>query len=208
MKHRSHRLRNSIKGKWKMMTQVYADKSARPSSTEKMQVLMESMDKMAGKELPDTQTVADDSPMPPELQQKIMQYETVVREVLAIFGLNYDDMIRMDNKSPYAQAVAANPAILQQVALSENPVLSALKIAAAFQPYTQFVEKYGSKPDEIEAAIRKQVLAEMQNKAEEQASTHQEKSRRSAVFSGNGFGVSREGIGQAAALKDIFNGAL
>lgn len=113
-----------------------------------------------GKAAAGSETVADDGRFSAEKQQMIAASEAVIRPVLKMFGVDYDALIRMDGKSPYAMAVAAKPDVLQGVMGAENPVLAALQVATGYQPYAEFETKYGREPGEIKEKIRAEVLAE------------------------------------------------
>lgn len=108
-----------------------------------------------------SETISDDAEISEEKRQMIATVERLVRETLAIFGMDYDALIRMDGKSLYARVVSRRPEVLEAVMADANPVLAALKIAVGFQPYAEFVEKYGDEPEAIKKAIREEVLAEM-----------------------------------------------
>lgn len=111
------------------------------------------------------ETVADDGPVAAGARDAIARDEALVREVLAMVGVDYDALIAMDGQSPYAQAVAAKPTLVQDILTDERPVLAALKAAFAFKPVAEFTGKYGHGPDEIRANIRKEVMDEMQGDA-------------------------------------------
>lgn len=115
------------------------------------------------------ETLADDGEIAAGARDALARDEALVREVLGMVGVDYDALIVMDGQSPYAQAVAANPTLVQDILTDERPVLAALKAAFAFKPVAEFTGKYGSRPDEIRANIRKEVMAEMQGDASEAA---------------------------------------
>lgn len=112
------------------------------------------------------ETIADDIDLPPEVQTQIMQDESVVREALALFNVDYNALMAMDDTSAYGRAVQMNPQILDMIAASERPVLAALKVAVEFGPYVEFMNQYGDTPEAIKAAMRDEMLADM--KAEKQ----------------------------------------
>ena len=90
----------------------------------------------------------------------------MVRPLLALFDINYDDLVRLEpgeggNVSPYARAVNANPAVLERVFQSDRPVLAALQVALGFKPYAEFMDQYGEDPQSIRDAIRDEVKAEL-----------------------------------------------
>lgn len=113
-----------------------------------------------GKAAVGRETVADDGKISADKQQVIAASEAVVRPVLKMFGVDYDALIRMDGKSPYALAVDSQPDVLQGVLGAENPVLAALQVATGYQPYAEFSARYGKEPAEIKQNIRAEVLAE------------------------------------------------
>lgn len=113
------------------------------------------------------ETVSDDLPIKPEKVKFIQETEKVVRETLAIFGIDYDALIRMDANSLYAKVVKRKPEVLEHVMADENPVLAALKIAVGFQPYAEFIEKYGEEPEAIKNAIKEELMLEMKQKRTE-----------------------------------------
>ena len=108
-----------------------------------------------------SETISDDSPLDENQRQKILATEVIVRKTLAVFGLDYDQLIAMDNNSLYAQAVQTNPAILDAVLGAEDPVIEAVKIAVGFKPVAEFKAKYGDNPESIKEAMRSEILAEM-----------------------------------------------
>jgi hypothetical protein len=85
--------------------------------------------------------------------------EELVRQVLALFGIDYDGFIAMDGKSCYCQAMSANPQLAQQVALADWPILEALKAALEYQPYAEFTSKYGRTPEEIKQNLQAEMQA-------------------------------------------------
>lgn len=116
------------------------------------------------------QTVADDSGPVSEAKAKmIARDEALVRGVLGLLGADYDALIAREakdgKKSAYAQALEAQPGLAKQVLASGQPVLEALKIAFGFKPFAEFAEKYGRTPDEIKAAVAREVKAEMASTA-------------------------------------------
>lgn len=100
-----------------------------------------------------------------ELLAKINAEEPLVRAVLALVGIDYDALIRMDNDSAYAQAIKARPTVLKQVAEAQSPVLEALTIALKFKPIADFRAKYGKTPDEM----HKNITAEAMQNAQAQS---------------------------------------
>lgn len=123
---------------------------------------------------PASETLADDLPMTAAKAQAITRDEALVRQVFELLGQDYDALIRMEpvadkaagttTYSPYAKAIQANPALLQEVLAAESPVLAALQIAMQFAPYADFTAQYGNDPQSIKAAMRKELQAEMQTK--------------------------------------------
>jgi hypothetical protein len=109
-------------------------------------------------------TVGNDGPLPADKKAQVEREEALVRSVLALFGIAYDELITSDvgaggETSPYAAAVKQNPQLMQQVLAAESPVLAALQIAASYKPYAEFSQKYGTAPDDIKANILKEVQA-------------------------------------------------
>jgi len=129
------------------------------------------------------------------MSSRIMQEEQFARELLKLMGVNYDELIRMDERSPYARAVQANPALLDQVRQASSPVLAALRVAMGFKPYAEFMDRYGSEPDSIREAIRQEVQAEMQQQPKPQPAQAQ---AADAPFAGTPFANGR-GAGSAAS---------
>lgn len=107
------------------------------------------------------ETISDDFALSDDARLSIQQTEETVRQVLKLFELDYDALVRMDDTSLYARAVQENPAVLAYVKQAQNPVLEALKIAIGFKPYAEFIEKYGKDPDSIKTAMRAEIEAEM-----------------------------------------------
>lgn len=105
------------------------------------------------------ETLGDDyQDISPELLAKINKEEPVVRATLALVGVDYDALIRMDGVSAYSKAIQANPQVLKRVAVAQSPVLEALRIALKFKPIAEFTEKYGKTPEEM----HKNITAEAQ----------------------------------------------
>ena len=107
------------------------------------------------------ETLGDDMQISPERQQQILRDEDIARQVLGLFQLSYDDLIRMDDTSPYGQAVKANPLVIENVLAAENPVIEALKISLQFMPYAEFIGKYGDDPQGIKEALKAEAMEEM-----------------------------------------------
>ncbi|RYG61712.1 MAG: hypothetical protein EON60_02485 [Alphaproteobacteria bacterium] len=107
------------------------------------------------------ETIADDGVIPADKQTQIASDEALVREVLRLFGADYEALIAMDGESVYSNAVKADPSLLQDVLGSERPVLAALRVAMGYKPVAEFIGKYGSSPDDIKAAMRAEFEAEM-----------------------------------------------
>ncbi|HAG52915.1 MAG TPA: hypothetical protein DCL21_03920 [Alphaproteobacteria bacterium] len=103
------------------------------------------------------QTVSDDFDVEEVKQQQILHYEDIIRKSLALFDLNYDDLIRMDGKSAYCKAVQLYPHLLDEVKKSECPPLTALHIAKSMQPYLEFTSKYGSSFEEIKQSLKDEI---------------------------------------------------
>lgn len=120
-------------------------------------------------EISNDETIADDFDASPDEIKKIQNAENDMRSLLKAMDVDYDTLIRMDNKSVYSRAVAANPAILEFVRTSANPVLEAVKIALGFKPYAEFMDKYGNEPNEILKNIHQEF--ETKNKAKTDTST-------------------------------------
>lgn len=116
-------------------------------------------DKVGGGE-----TIADDGVIPADRQTRIAEDEALVRAALAMVGVEYDALIKMDGESVYSQVVRAKPDVLQQVLNAEQPVLAALQVAMGYKPVADFVGKYGSSPEDIKAAMRAEFEAEMVEK--------------------------------------------
>lgn len=193
-----------------MMTELQTEKS-RPSVKTKVQELLGKLDATSGREkqpqevVTSNETIADDAPELIALRESITQYESVVRKVLALMGVNYDELIRMDNNSPYAQAVNANPMLLTQVAQSKNPVLSALQIAMQFKPYAEFASQYGNTPDAVKKAIRDEVMAEVNADSAKTKTATNKANRQQAVFSTGEAGNSKPKAKNKDSLHEIFN---
>lgn len=126
----------------------------------KMDALLNALDSLSP-EASITETISDDYDLSPEVQQQIIDTEGLLREALALFGIDYNALVRMDGNSVYAQAVTASPEVARRVAESTNPVLEALKVATFFKPYAEFQNRYGTTPEEIKANLRKEFEAEL-----------------------------------------------
>lgn len=155
---------------------------------------------------PEQQTLADDGVIDVTKQEQIKADEALVRAVLQMFGANYDALITLDGESVYAQAVQANPAILQEVLQSERPVLAALEVVQAFKPVAEFHQQYGKTPQEIKDNMRKELKTELAQVAEE--SVPQERLQPlGAVFSRpTGGAVKGEKPRAGQSLTEIFRG--
>jgi hypothetical protein len=105
------------------------------------------------------QTVGDDAPVPADRQAAIVHDEDLVRQVLGLFGIDYDALIVMDGKSCYSQALAARPDLAAQVLAADRPVVAALRVALDYKPYAEFAAKYGHTPEEIKANMAKELQA-------------------------------------------------
>lgn len=148
------------------------------------------------------ETISDDFDLDENTRLNIEQTEDVVRDVLQLFGMNYDDLIRMDDTSIYAQAVRENPAVLQYVKASTNPVLEALKIAVNFKPYAEFMNNYGRDPEAIKKAIREEVMAEVNAQAKPK---EKQQEMASTPFSNlSGQGVKNTKATEQQTLDQIF----
>ncbi len=122
-------------------TQFPVDKSEQNSLNELTKKL-EALGKLKGS-TQHLETITDDFEVDADRMKIIEKSEAEMRELLGLLGVNYDDLIRMDDKSVYARAVKANPNILDYVKNAENPVLAAVKVSLQFKPYAEFMEKYG-----------------------------------------------------------------
>lgn len=107
--------------------------------------------------LDEQQTVSDDFDVDSAKKQDILHYEQIIRKTLELFDINYDDLIRMDGKSAYNQAVQFYPNLLEEVKKSKCPPLTALNIAKKMQPYMEFTAKYGSSIDDIKQNLKNEV---------------------------------------------------
>lgn len=119
----------------------------------------------------DSETLSDDVALPTELVQKIKQEEALIREVLALFDVDYNALISLEEKSPYAQAVKANPRIVEMVAQAPSPVVAALKVATQFQPYAEFMNSYGDTPEAIKEKLRTEIMAELESQQKSEISS-------------------------------------
>lgn len=131
---------------------------------EKLGKLKQQLQALQGKakhEVGGGETIADDGVIPADRQARLTRDEALVRDALGLFGVDYDALIKMDGASVYSRAVQANPALAGEVLKAESPVLEALKIAVQFKPVAEFTGKYGSTPEDIKAAMRAEIEAEM-----------------------------------------------
>ena len=126
------------------------------------------------------QTVADDFKASDEIEVKIKSQEEIIRQVLTLFNISYDDLIRLDGKSAYCKAVNFYPHLIDEVKKAECPPLKALQIAAAMKPYLEFTSKYGSSLDEIKAKLKDEVKQEIQTKP---SKPEEKVAEQSALFS-------------------------
>ena len=196
------------------MTFLKPDNQQPPRGQSGLQEMLTALDGMTanmpkatkeeGGVLPQKETISDDTQLPPELTASIQREEKLLRTALALFGIQYDELIRLDGRSSYAKAVEANPAVLEGVMQSESPVLAALQIAVGFQPYADFMTKYGNHPESIREAIRSEFEAEKKEKS--QAVEKQKETTPGTPFSspyGRG-GKTPEISGKNLTLADIF----
>ena len=152
------------------------------------------------------ETISDDFDMEPALMEKIKASENEMRDLLKSMGQDYDALIKMDGKSVYARAVAANPAILDFVKSSANPVLEAVKIAMGFKPYADFMEKYGSEPSEIIENVRKEIDGENMKEKKQKISgkSDYEQALNRPSFSHATKSIKEEKSDKVKTLEDIF----
>lgn len=148
-----------------------------------------------------SETIVDDGDASAPQRERIAHDEGLVRDVLALVGVDYDALIKMDGKTPYSLAVQANPQLTSDVLQAEQPVVAALKIALGYRPYAEFVGKYGQEPGEIKERIRAEVMAENKKLPEEV------KAPEGMVFSGP-FGGGKAPVAKAkkVGLGDYFKG--
>ena len=154
-----------------------------------------------------TETVGDDFPLSEEQTKRIQFTEAIVQEVLSLFDINYDDLIRMDGKSPYAVAVQANPNVLEMVKNAPNPALAALKVAMQVKPYADFMKQYGSTPEEIKQALKN----EFENEANVKRQVLQENASKEALADASPFSITQRQSGsksvkKSADLNQLFGG--
>ena len=154
----------------------------------------------------DNQTLADDFDLTAEQAELIQTTEGIVRELFTIMGGNYDALIAMDGKSPYSRLVDENPLLSNQVKDAKNPVLEAVRLAVGFKPYQEFMDKYGSTPDAIKDAMRKEIEEEFSK--ESSASEKKklaEKKLKMPVFSSYGNVSSEHSSGKKnGEFSDVF----
>lgn len=137
---------------------VQAQSGAAQAPLEALRAKLRELQAAPAREVGGDGTVSNDGPLPADKKTQVERDEALVRPVLALFGLDYAALITAEEgpngeKSPYAQAVAANPRLLQEVLAADNPVLAALQVAVSFKPYADFTQKYGTTPEAIKAAI-------------------------------------------------------
>lgn len=144
------------------------------------------------------ETITDDGVVPDGKRAGIARDEALAREVLALVGIDYDALIAMDGKTPYSQAVQANPQVTSDVLQAEQPVVAALKVALGYRPYAEFADKYGHEPGEIRERIRAEMVAEKQPVPEEV------KPAAGMVFSGRSGGKVPAAKVKAGGLGDFF----
>lgn len=149
---------------------------------ESLNQLMAKLDKMAkGQPKQATETIGDDFEVDAEKLQLIEKTEAQMRQLLKLLNVDYDALIRMDDKSVYAKAVQSNPAILEHVKNADNPVFEAVKVALQFKPYADFMSQYGDHPEDILSNIKKEMSA--QQGREKQTSKPEVESFESLSFS-------------------------
>jgi hypothetical protein len=119
--------------------------------------------------LDEQQTVSDDFDVNSAKKQDILHYEQIIRKTLELFDINYDDLIRMDGKSAYNQAVQFYPNLLEEVKESKCPPLTALNIAKKMQPYMEFTAKYGSSIDDIKQNLKNEMSMQAKNEQSKKA---------------------------------------
>lgn len=112
------------------------------------------------KEQTQQQTVSDDFMTNKQQDEAIQGQESIIRQVLALFNVNYDDLIRLDGKSAYCQAVQFYPFLIDEVKKAPCPPLRALQIAKAMEPYIAFTNKYGTTMEQIRDSLKQEVKQE------------------------------------------------
>jgi hypothetical protein len=75
------------------------------------------------------ETISDDAPLRDPVRAKIVRTESVVRQVLALVGVDYDALLAPGGA--YARAVQAKPGLSAEVLAAEEPVLAAVQVALA-----------------------------------------------------------------------------
>lgn len=118
-------------------------------------------------EVKNKQTVSDDFKVTGSKEKTITHYEDIIRKALSLFDISYDELIRMDGKSAYCQAIGFYPHLLDEVKKSECPPLIALQIAKSMQPYIEFTQKYGSTLDEIKQNLKEEIKKENEQSVKE-----------------------------------------
>ena len=149
-----------------------------------------------------SETVSDDFELDTAKKESILRDEFLVRQVLALFNIDYNSLICMKdadgNPSVYARAVKGKPQLLEQVKKAKYPVLAALNIAVKFKPYADFMGKYGEKPDEIYKAIK----AELETRKGADIKTEDTKNQADALKATAFSSLGASGTGAAASSKE------
>ena len=152
-------------------------------NTEKARALMDALDSAAQPvpAAPTDDTTATEKAIDMAM---IASVEASVRAALALFDIDYDSYINYDPTAPYGIALSSNPALVEQITQADMPVVAALEVAIAYQPHAEFVQKYGRNPEEVRAAIRKELEEEMAQKKATQPEHPKKPDSRMSPFSG------------------------
>lgn len=150
------------------------------------------------------ESIADDTNLDEKARRAIERDEALVRRALELFGVVYDDLIRMDEQSPYAKALKMQPDLLTQIANAENPVLAALEVAVGFEPYADFIQKYGQDPAQIKESIRQEVEEELRKASKQRLAETSNNTETAPVFSTSRGQTSRPSGNKPVPLADIF----
>jgi hypothetical protein len=137
-------------------------RAANPWRVPKLQKVFEQLGALAQRQKVKTARAqtAQSAPVDGDRLAQMARDEELVRQVLALFNIDYNGFIAMDGKSCYCQAMDANPQLAQQVALADWPILEALKVALEYQPYAEFTSRYGRTPEEIRQNMQAELAAQ------------------------------------------------
>lgn len=151
------------------------------------------------------QTVSDDFDANKAKEQQIYLYEEIIRRALSMFDVSYDDLIRMDGKSAYCQAVQIYPHLLEEVRNADCPPLYALAISKSMQPYLEFTAKYGTSIEQIKQNLKEELKKENQEAAKSKVAEideNTEEPKQASIFADINSAVTKNNKTKKTSAKE------